>query len=114
MKTETYFTFRVDVWDSAANSIIEQIAGIDDFKVAVAAYWAAVGCAVARRMNTDRILKIRTAPVFEPLLVPPRRGVKPLGHCRATRERAKTGPLPPQTEALSLLTIVSTYIRPSR
>jgi hypothetical protein len=31
MKTKTYFAFRVDVWDSAANSIIEHIAGIDDF-----------------------------------------------------------------------------------
>jgi hypothetical protein len=42
MKTKTYFAFRVDVWDSAANSIVEQIAGIEDFEIAVAAYWAAV------------------------------------------------------------------------
>jgi predicted kinase len=42
MKTKTYFTFRVDVWDSAANSIVEHIAGIDDFEVAQATYWAAV------------------------------------------------------------------------
>jgi hypothetical protein len=42
MKTKTYFAFRVDVWDSAANSIVEQIAGIDDFEVAAATYWAAV------------------------------------------------------------------------
>jgi len=41
MKTKTYFAFRVDVWDSAANSIVEHIAGIDDFEVAVATYWAA-------------------------------------------------------------------------
>ena len=34
MKTKSYFTFRVDVWDSAANSILEHIAGIDDFEVA--------------------------------------------------------------------------------
>jgi len=32
MKTKTYFAFRVDVWDSAANSILEHIAGIDDFR----------------------------------------------------------------------------------
>jgi hypothetical protein len=38
MKTKTYFAFRVDVWDSAANSILEHIAGIDDFEVAEATY----------------------------------------------------------------------------
>ena len=42
MKTKTYFAFRVDVWDSAANGIVEHIAGIDDFEVAEATYWAAV------------------------------------------------------------------------
>ena len=36
MKTKTYFAFRVDVWDSASNSIVEHIAGIDDFEVAEA------------------------------------------------------------------------------
>jgi hypothetical protein len=34
--------FGIDVWDSAANSILEHIAGIDDFEVAEATYWAAV------------------------------------------------------------------------
>ena len=42
MKTKTYFAFRVAVWDSAANSIVEQIAGIDDFEVAEATYRAAI------------------------------------------------------------------------
>ena len=42
MKTKTHFAFRVDVWDSAANSIVEHIAGIDDFEVAEATYRAAV------------------------------------------------------------------------
>jgi hypothetical protein len=42
MKTKSYSAFRVDVWDSAANSIIEQIAGIDDFEVAEATYWAVI------------------------------------------------------------------------
>jgi hypothetical protein len=27
MKTKTYFAFRVDVWDSAVNSILGHIAG---------------------------------------------------------------------------------------
>jgi hypothetical protein len=42
MNTKTYFNFRVDVWDSAANSIVEHIACIDDFEVAEATYRAAV------------------------------------------------------------------------
>jgi hypothetical protein len=41
MNTRTYFVFRVDVWDDRANSIIEHVAGAEDFEVAVAAYWAA-------------------------------------------------------------------------
>jgi hypothetical protein len=43
MKTKIYFAFRADVWDSAASSIVEHIAGIDDFEVAEATYRAAVG-----------------------------------------------------------------------
>jgi hypothetical protein len=42
MKTKTYFAFRVDIWDDTGNSIIEHVAGVDDFEVAVATYWAAV------------------------------------------------------------------------
>jgi hypothetical protein len=31
VKTKTYFSFRVDVWDDAGDSIVEHVAGIDDF-----------------------------------------------------------------------------------
>jgi len=51
MKTKTHFAFRVDVWDSAANSIVEQIAGIDDFEVAEATYRAAVARWPAARIT---------------------------------------------------------------
>jgi hypothetical protein len=51
MKTKTYFTVRVDVWDSAANGILEHIAGIDDFEVAQATYWAAVARWPAARIT---------------------------------------------------------------
>jgi hypothetical protein len=40
VKTKTYFAFRVDVWDGAGDSIVEHVAGVDDFETAV--YWAAV------------------------------------------------------------------------
>jgi len=36
MKTKTYFAFRIDVWDAAGNSIVEHVAGVDDFEVAEA------------------------------------------------------------------------------
>ena len=51
MKTKTHFAFRVDVWHSTANSIVEHIAGIDDFEVAEATYWAAVARWPAARIT---------------------------------------------------------------
>jgi hypothetical protein len=41
MKTKTHFTFRVDIWDDTGDSIVEHIAGVDDFEVAEATYRAA-------------------------------------------------------------------------
>jgi hypothetical protein len=43
MKTKTHFTFRVDIWDDTGDSIVEHVAGVDDFEVAEATYRAAVG-----------------------------------------------------------------------
>jgi hypothetical protein len=42
MKTNTHFAFRIDIWDDTGDSIVEHVAGIDDFEVAEAAYRAAV------------------------------------------------------------------------
>jgi len=42
MKTKTHFAFHVDIWDDSGNSIVEHVAGVDDFEVAEAAYRAAV------------------------------------------------------------------------
>jgi hypothetical protein len=42
MKTKTHFAFRVDIWDDAGGSIVEHVAGVDDFEVAEATYRAAV------------------------------------------------------------------------
>jgi hypothetical protein len=42
VKTKTHFAFRMDIWDDTGNSIVEHVAGIDDFKVAEATYRAAV------------------------------------------------------------------------
>jgi predicted hotdog family 3-hydroxylacyl-ACP dehydratase len=42
MKTKAHFAFRIDVWDSAGDNLVEHLAGLDDYAMAVAAYWAAV------------------------------------------------------------------------
>ena len=42
MKTKTHFAFRVHIWDDSGVSIIEHVAGVDDFEVAEATYRAAV------------------------------------------------------------------------
>jgi hypothetical protein len=42
MKTKTHFAFRVDIWDFTGDSIIEHVAGVDDFEVAEATYRAAI------------------------------------------------------------------------
>jgi hypothetical protein len=39
MKTKTYFAFRIDVWDSSGDSLTEHLAGLEDYAMAVAAYW---------------------------------------------------------------------------
>ena len=35
-------SFRVDIWDATGDSIVEHVAGVDDFEVAEATYRAAV------------------------------------------------------------------------
>jgi hypothetical protein len=42
VKTKTHFAFRIDVWDDAGDNLVEHLAGLDDYGMAVAAYWAAV------------------------------------------------------------------------
>jgi hypothetical protein len=42
MKTKTYSAFRIDVWDGDGNGLVEHLAGLDDYAMAVAAYEAAV------------------------------------------------------------------------
>jgi hypothetical protein len=38
VKTKTYFAFSMS--DDAGDSIVEYVAGVDDFETAVATYWA--------------------------------------------------------------------------
>jgi len=41
MKTRTHFTFRVDTWTPDGESIVEHVAAIEDYQVALATYRAA-------------------------------------------------------------------------
>jgi hypothetical protein len=50
--TRTHFTFRVDIWDDTGDSIVEHVAGIDDFEVA-----EATSAAVARWPRARIILR---------------------------------------------------------
>jgi hypothetical protein len=33
VKTKTHFAFRIEIWDDVADSIVEHVAGVDDFEV---------------------------------------------------------------------------------
>jgi hypothetical protein len=54
MKTKTHFAFRIDVWDTTGNSIVEHLAGLDDHGRAVAAYWAAVAAKLKEKITLRR------------------------------------------------------------
>jgi len=41
MKTRTHFNFRVDAWTPDGESIVEHVAGVEDYDVAVATFEAA-------------------------------------------------------------------------
>ena len=42
MTTRTHFAFRIDLWTSDGTSIVEHLAGVEDFQLALATYRAAV------------------------------------------------------------------------
>jgi hypothetical protein len=48
-----FFAFRVDIWDDTGDSIVEHVAGVDDFEVAEATYRAAVARWPAARISAQ-------------------------------------------------------------
>jgi hypothetical protein len=40
VKTRNYFSFRVDIWTADGESIVEHVAGAEDYQVALATYHA--------------------------------------------------------------------------
>jgi hypothetical protein len=57
-KTKTHFAFRVDIWDAAGDSILEHVAGIEDFEVAEATYRAAVARWPAARITLRQSARV--------------------------------------------------------
>ena len=51
MKTRTYFVFRVDIWDTTGDNMVEHVVGLDDFEIAEATYRVAVARGPAARIS---------------------------------------------------------------
>jgi len=49
--TRTHFTFRVDTWTPDGESIVEHVAGIEDYEVALATYRASCGTPITLRQS---------------------------------------------------------------
>ena len=41
-KTQTHFAFRIDAWTADGESIVEHLAGVEDYTLAMATYRAAI------------------------------------------------------------------------
>ncbi len=41
MKNRTHFTHRIDTWDDDGQNLVEHLAGVEDFELAMATYRAA-------------------------------------------------------------------------
>src|SRR5262249_17499136 len=66
MKAKTHFAFRIDIWDDTGNSIVEHVAGVDDFEVAEATYRAAVARWPATRITLWQAFGWRRHRVVSP------------------------------------------------
>jgi hypothetical protein len=58
METKTHFAFRGDIWDDTGDSIVEHVAGVDDFEVAEATYRAAVARWPAARITLRQGVRV--------------------------------------------------------
>jgi hypothetical protein len=70
MKTKTHFAFRVDIWDDSGNSIVEHVAGVDDFEVAEATYRAAMARWPAARTTLRQGVRVKQPTDKARLLFP--------------------------------------------
>lgn len=73
MSTRTHFLYRVDMWTIDGEKVMEQLAGIEDFQVAMATYRAACerwpGTAVTLRQG-ERVIESPVRPSEVTLVYP--------------------------------------------
>jgi hypothetical protein len=55
IKTRTHFTFRVDTWTPDSESIVEHVAGVEDYQVALATFRAACERLTGSRSPCGRV-----------------------------------------------------------
>jgi hypothetical protein len=58
-KTRTHFTFRIDIWTANGESIVEHVAGVEDYQIALAT------CAACERWPSTPITLRRGSRVVE-------------------------------------------------
>jgi hypothetical protein len=51
MKAKTHFSFDIDLWDAEGINIVDHLAGLDDFLMAMAAYDVAVSAKPKERIT---------------------------------------------------------------
>ena len=68
--TRIQFTFRVDTWTPDGESIVEHVAGVEDYQVALATYRAACERWPGGRESGDSVRKVpsRRLPIGPDLL----------------------------------------------
>jgi hypothetical protein len=73
MSTPTHFLYRIDMWTVDGEKVIEHLAGVEDFKVAMATYKAACdrwpGTAITLRQGA-RVIEAPVRPRQETLVYP--------------------------------------------
>ncbi len=73
MTTRTHFLYRVDMWTIDGEKVMEQLAGIEDFQVAMATYRVACerwpGTSISLRQG-ERVIESPSAPEARDISVP--------------------------------------------
>jgi hypothetical protein len=104
MKTKIYFAFRVDIWDDTGDSIVEHVAGVDDFEVAEATYRAAVArwpaARITLRQGSGWCMIPGNAPTLLPICPPRASPYKPCVGAPTMRRAASSAEPPAMLTAL--------------
>jgi hypothetical protein len=104
VKTKTHFAFRVNIWDDTGDSIVEHVAGVDDFEVAEATYRAAVArwpaARITLRQGSGWCMIPGNAPTLLPICPPRASPYKPCVGAPTMRRAASSAEPPAMLTAL--------------